>query len=173
MKMSEHYVGEIRMFSGNYAPEGWAFCDGQVLNISDNELLFSLIGTTYGGNGATTFALPDLRGRIAIHQGRNPNTSTSYLLGQVAGTETVTLSTATLPSHTHIVQALNTEGEQPEPLNAFWVKGNQQYSTASPNNQMNPSLLSTAGGNQPHTNVMPFLSISYIIALQGSYPSQG
>ena len=170
--MSEHYIGEIRMFSGNYAPQGWALCNGQVLSISENELLYALIGTTYGGDGRATFALPDLRGRIGIHQGKNPNTNTSYPIGQKGGTDAVTLTTATLPSHTHNVNVFNTEGSQPDPTNAFWAKGNPQYSNASPNNQMNSSLISTVGGNQPHDNVMPFLSINYIIALQGLFPPQ-
>lgn len=166
--MSESYVGEIRMFTGNYAPAGWAFCNGQLLSISENEVLYSLIGTTYGGDGRTTFALPNLQGRIPIHQGN------SYILGQQSGTETVTLTVNQLPQHTHLPAADTAAGDNPSPEQHFFASysGKPYFSTA-PNSTMNTSTASHVGGNQPHNNFMPYLTVNFIISLYGIYPSQG
>ncbi|PWK13485.1 phage tail protein [Tumebacillus permanentifrigoris] len=167
--MSESYVGEIRMFAGNFAPAGWAFCDGSLMSISENEALFALLGTTYGGDGQTTFALPDLRGRVPIH------VSSSYSLGARGGTETVTLTSNELPAHTHAANASATPGEVENPSNALWAiaPSTSYYGTASPTLvPMNSAALSSVGGNQPHDNMMPTLTLSYIISLYGIYPSQ-
>jgi microcystin-dependent protein len=169
--MSDQYLGEIRMFTGNFAPEGWMFCNGQVLNISQNDALYSLIGTTYGEDGQSTFALPDLRGRIPLHNGTG-STGTSYILGQSGGEEQVTLSTSQLPSHTHTVNALSSPGTTASPSNAFWAGSTiNQYSTVEPKNVMGIQAISTVGKDAPHDNIMPFLAISFIIAIVGIYPS--
>jgi len=169
--MSTPYFGEIRMFGGNFAPRGWAFCSGQLLPISQNDALFSLIGTTYGGDGQETFALPDLQGRIPIHQG------SGFQLGQMGGTETVTLTAQQIPNHMHPPQCKSTAGELGSPQNAVWAASasNQQiYSNAGPTSgiSMNAAAMANDGGNQPHDNMMPFLAVSFIIALEGIYPSQ-
>lgn len=172
--MTEPYVGEIRMFAGDFAPEGWAFCDGQLMSINENELLFSLIGTRYGGDGGTTFALPDLRGRLPINQGINPQTGTTYELGKQGGVEKVTLRSEEIPSHTHRVACTNEKGTLESPQDAIWAKNVQQYSTNAPNEQlkMHGGIIGSVGGNQPHDNMMPFLALRFIIALHGIYPSQ-
>lgn len=168
----DQYIGEIRMFGGNYAPEGWAFCNGQIISITQNEALYSLIGTTYGGDGQSTFSLPDLRGRIPLHQGQNPHTGTTYHTGQMAGTETATLSLGNVPSHTHGVRATSEDGTIPSPGDAFWAKNVEQYSTNPPDGTMSNEAISETGGSQPHENMMPFLIVSFIIALTGIYPSR-
>ena len=169
--MSTPFIGEIRMFGGNFAPVGWAFCNGQLMSISQNDALFSLIGTTYGGDGQQTFGLPDLQGRIPVNQG------TGFSLGQTGGTETVTLTTQQIPSHTHPPQCKSTGGELGSPQNAVWAAStaNQTiYSDAAPTPSltMNSTTMANDGGNQPHDNMMPFLAVSFIIALEGIYPSQ-
>jgi microcystin-dependent protein len=170
--MSDQYLGEIRMFSGNYAPEGWAFCNGQTLQINQNEALYSLLGTTYGGDGKSTFALPDLQGRIPLHMGTNPASGTNYLLAQKAGTETVTLAEAQLPAHTHTVNAQMVAGTTTDPTNNFWATSTvKQYATGSPNGVMSSAAVTSVGGNQSHDNVMPFFAVTFIIALQGNYPT--
>lgn len=173
--MSECYVGEIRIFGGNFAPVGWAFCDGSILSISENETLFMLIGTTYGGDGQTTFALPDLRGRIPLHAGTNPRTGTTYVQGQMSGSETVTLISQQLPVHTHLVSANSTTGDSPTPSNHVWGlsdSGKQYIESSTPNGTMSPSSILPVGGSQPHDNMMPFLTVNFIIALYGIYPPQ-
>lgn len=166
--MSECYLGEIRMFAGNYAPENWALCNGQLLSISQNETLFTLLGTTYGGDGQATFALPDLRGRIPISQGN------SYLIGQFAGTEEVTLIASQLPAHTHAALSQSAAGNSQDTTNNYWAGApNTSYSpTTTGLTNMNPTAISSVGGSQPHDNMMPFLTISFIIALVGIYPTQ-
>lgn len=166
--MSECFIGEIRMFSGNYAPPGWLMCDGQLLTISDNEVLYALLGTTYGGNGSSTFGLPDLRGRVPLHK------SATYPLGLKAGTETVTLMTNQLPAHTHVASAQSDAGTASSPANAYWAStGNNIYSTTTTGLvPMNPASVSFAGGSQPHENMMPYLGISFIISTMGIWPSQ-
>lgn len=164
----ESYLGEIRIFAGNYAPQGWALCDGRLMSIAENEALFALLGTTYGGDGQTTFGLPDLRGRIPIHP------SATHVRGSKGGTETVTLTSAQLPMHTHAAQASNsTTGNVTSPTNARWA-GGQAYSDGV--NQtpvaMNSQAVSTVGGNQAHDNMMPSLTVSFIISLYGVFPPQ-
>ncbi|WP_135556021.1 phage tail protein [Paenibacillus cymbidii] len=172
--MSDQYLGEIRMFSGNYAPQGWALCNGQLLPINQNEALYALLGTTYGGDGRSTFGLPDLQGRVPVHMGKNPVTGTAYPLGQKAGTETVTLEQSMLPAHTHPVGAQQLAGNSTSPANNIWATStNKVYADTAPNGQMDPATISSIGGNQPHNNMMPFSTVTFIIALQGNYPSQG
>lgn len=167
----EQYIGEIRMFGGDYAPEGWAFCDGQLLSITQNEALFSLIQTTYGGDGQTTFALPDLRGRVPLHQGTHAGTP--YLLGSKGGAETETLSVDQLPSHTHGVQASSESGNTDQPSDAFWARSTtDQYATTDLNTQMSSDAIADSGEGRGHENMMPYLSMSFIISLVGVYPSR-
>lgn len=166
--MSDQYVGEIRMFSGNYTPQGWAMCNGQILNIAENEVLYTLIGTTYGGDGKTTFGLPDLRGRLPIHTGNG------YALGSFGGTETVTLSTAQLPSHTHPVSVSNSPGTSDSPSNAYWASSTiNRYANTASNGIMDPGTISPVGGSGEHDNIMPYAVLTFIIALVGIYPTQG
>lgn len=167
----DQYIGEIRMFAGNYAPQGWAFCDGQLLSIAQYDALFSLIGTTYGGDGINNFALPDLRGRIPVNRGQGPGLSNCYL-GAMAGTETVTLTVEQLPAHSHPVAISTTAGTLESPANAFWAANINQYSTSPPNGQMNPEAITAVGNNRAHENMMPYLCISFIIALEGFYPDR-
>lgn len=168
--MATPYIGEIRMFGGNFAPQGWAFCSGQILPISDYDVLFNLIGTTYGGDGQSTFALPDLRSRVPIHMGTNG--ANTYVLGQNGGVETVTLTQNQMPVHTHPVYASSTGGSD-NPANNVWGNAPQTkpYGTAPGPAAMNTASVGNAGGNQPHDNMVPFLAINFIIALEGVYPS--
>jgi microcystin-dependent protein len=172
--MAQPYVGEIRMFAGNFAPAGWMFCDGTQLAISENETLFQLIGTTYGGDGVTTFNLPDLRGRVPVHQGTNPGTGTAFTLGEQAGVETVTLTTQQIPQHNHALMATNAVGNQANPGGNLLAnsQGPQPYIQEDPDNSLNAQTLSPAGGSQPHENLQPFLGINFIISLFGIFPSQ-
>ena len=170
--MSEPFVGEIRMFAGNFAPRGWAFCDGQLLAVSQNDALFSLLGTIYGGDGRTTFGLPDLRGRIPIHAGTGPGLSPRRL-GAKGGTEKETLTVNQLPSHTHPMQATANLSTSPNPQgNVFARSVGDVYTTDFTPSPMNAGVVSKVGGSQPHTNLMPFLCINFIIALFGIYPSR-
>ena len=167
--MSQPYVGEIRMFAGNFAPAGWALCQGQLVAISDNETLFNLIGTTYGGDGQSTFALPNLASRIPVHAGPG------FVLGQMGGVEEVTLTTSQLPVHTHAPAANNNAGGVASPSGAYWgTTGINIYNTATPDGsvKMASGLLSSVGGSQPHDNMVPFLVVNFIISLFGVYPSQ-
>lgn len=174
----DQYLGEIRMFGGNFAPIGWALCNGQTLSISENEALYTLIGTTYGGDGVQTFVLPDLRGRAPIHQGQG-NGLTNRVLGQQVGTETVTLITNQMPAHSHGFSAFNSYGTVPSPAQGFLAKstdqslvGNPIYATTT-DTTMNPNSVTVAGGSQPHENFQPTLAINFIIATTGVYPTQG
>ena len=167
--MSNPYVGEIRMFSGNFAPLGWAFCDGSVLSIATNEVLFQLIGTTYGGDGVSTFALPDLRGRAPLHQGGG------FVIGQRAGVETVTLTVGQLPNHSHLAQAAASGGANPvnSPAGKVWSGWTGgAFSSQPPSVSMSPAAITSDGGSQPHDNMAPFLAINFIISLFGIFPSQ-
>jgi microcystin-dependent protein len=172
--MSSPYVGEIRMFGGSFAPAGWAFCNGQLLPISENDVLFNLIGTTYGGDGQETFGLPDLQGRIPIHAGQGPGISQNYQLGEVSGVESVTITQATTPTHNHALLASTATATDPNPKDNILATS----ATISPYviDIAGPNLVATAvqpiGGNQPHDNMMPFLAISYIISLFGIFPTQ-
>src|ERR1017187_1547170 len=165
--MSTPYVGEIRIFAGSFAIYGWAFCDGSLQSISQNQTLFNLIGTTYGGDGQNTFALPDLQGRFPVHQG------SGYLIGQKAGVETVTLNTNQIPSHSHVPASSGTGGSD-NPTGNYWgaSTGGKLYSTNTPNLTMNNAAIGITGGSQPHDNMQPFLCIIYIISLFGIFPSQ-
>jgi microcystin-dependent protein len=158
------------MFGGNFAPAGWAFCDGSIIAITANETLFSLIGTTYGGDGMNTFALPDLRGRVPIHLGSG--TGGTYPLAQTGGAEQVTLTTSQMPAHSHIPQANSQMGTQTSPAGNLWANSaNPPYSTANPSAALNPAAIGRAGGSQPHDNMLPFLVVNFIISLFGVYPS--
>jgi microcystin-dependent protein len=172
--MSEPFLGEISMFGGNFAPRGWAFCDGQLLSISQNTALFSLLGTTYGGDGRTTFALPDLRGRVPLHQGQGPGLG-SYTLGQNGGSENVTLTTGQMPSHNHLVNVdTGDNGTTSHPNNQYLASsgGVSIYNSVTDSSTLNPGTVQAAGGNQPHANLQPYLCIDFIIALEGIYPSR-
>lgn len=165
--MSTPFLGEIRMFGGNFAPRGWALCAGQTLAIASNDALFTLIGTTYGGNGQTTFNLPDLRGRMPVHQGQG------FVIGQSAGSENVTLLPGQIPSHSHVAAAQSDAGTQSGPGGNVWASsGLGQFSPGPPNATMSPSAISVSGSSQPHPNMMPYLAINFIIALEGIFPSQ-
>ncbi|MDM7855482.1 phage tail protein [Cellulomonas alba] len=170
--MSTPYIGEIRMFAGTFAPVGWAFCDGSLIPISQNDTLYALLGTTYGGDGLSTFALPDLRGRVPIHQGQGPGLS-ARTIGERAGTESVTLTTTQLPSHTHAVVAALVPATTGSPAGATWAATSApSYTTGSTTNTMSPAALAPAGGSQPHENRVPSLGVSFIIATEGIFPSQ-
>lgn len=170
--MAEPYLGEIRMFGGNFAPANWALCNGQLLSIAEYETLYALIGTTYGGNGVTTFALPDLCGRIPVHQGKATDQPTDFVIGQKAGVESVFLTKDNLPAHTHTVTCSSQLGTKDSPSGAVWAKQAQEFSTNAPEIALNAASISSVGGNQPHENLMPFGVVTFIIAVHGVYPSQ-
>lgn len=166
--MSQPFIGEIRMFGGNFPPLGWAFCDGSLLAISENDALFNLIGTTYGGDGQSTFALPDMRGRIPIHQGAG------FVLGQLGGTETETISLAQYPSHTHNLLASGNPGTSTAgPTGVTGTTAVNIYGSGPASEAMAANAISIApGGSQPHDNMAPFLCVNFIISLFGIFPSQ-
>ena len=171
--MAQPYVGEIRMFGGNFAPAGWAFCNGQPMPISENETLFQLIGTTYGGDGQTTFNLPNLQGRIPIHFGPSSVSSTTYQLAEMAGTEQETLTTQQIPVHSHPLLGASTGGNAVSPVgnvpaDSFNVT---PYINALPDASMAAAAILPTGGSQPHENRQPFLSVTFIISLFGIFPS--
>ncbi|WP_232539834.1 phage tail protein [Azohydromonas aeria] len=163
----EPFIGEIRIFSGNFPPRGWATCDGQLLSIAQNTALFSLLGTAYGGDGRVTFGLPDLRGRVPVHA------SGTLPMGQAAGSETVTLSSAQLPVHAHAARAAAL-GDSVSPAGRYWAaEPNAEaapYSNTHSGQTLAPAALAPSGGNQPHDNMQPFLAMNFIIALEGIYP---
>ena len=165
----EPFIGEIRMFAGNFAPRGWALCDGQILQIVQNTALFSILGTTYGGDGQTTFGLPDLRGRFPIGQGQGPGLS-SRQIGEMAGAEAVTLTTAQMPAHTHVARAKGAAGTTSAPGNNVAAAGRNLYSTAAPDVALSVAAIAATGGSQTHENMPPYLGITFIIALEGIYP---
>jgi len=169
--MSEPFVAEIRIFAGNFAPRGWAFCNGQLLPVSQNTALFSLIGTTYGGDGRTSTALPNLQGRAPMHPGRGPGL-TARRLGERGGVETVTLTEAQMPSHNHTARASEEDGRFLTPENMYFGAGSTIYAQGTSNATMAEQTLPNAGGSQPHDNLQPFLVMNYIIALVGLYPSR-
>jgi microcystin-dependent protein len=165
--MGTPYVGEIRMFAGNFAPAGWMLCQGQLLPISDYDTLFTLIGTTYGGDGQSTFALPNLQSRVPIHQG------SGFTLAQTGGEEQVTLTVNQMPAHTHVPQANSGTGTQNSPAGNVWANSaNLPYSPNAPSASMDPAAVGLAGGSQPHDNMVPFLVINFIISLFGVFPTQ-
>jgi microcystin-dependent protein len=165
--MAQPYVGEIRMFAGNFAPAGWAFCEGQLMAISENETLFQLIGTTYGGDGESTFALPDLRGRVPIHQG------TGFIMAETGGATEVTLTTQQIPSHAHPFLGAGTDGNQITasgalPANSLNIT---PYINAAQDVSFNGQAIGPAGGSQPHENLQPYLCVNFILSLFGLFPS--
>jgi microcystin-dependent protein len=165
--MSTPYIGEVRIFGGTFAPVGWAFCNGQLLAIDDNSTLFTLIGTTYGGDGQTTFALPDLRSRMAV------STGLTHAIGQAAGAESVTLTSNQLAIHTHAVFASDNAATATSPSGNVWANwGETQYSTAAPGAAMGVGGVSSVGQGFPHDNRAPYLGVSFIIALEGIFPSR-
>ncbi|UBM59615.1 tail fiber protein [Marinilongibacter aquaticus] len=170
--MSEPFIAEIRIFAGNFAPRSWAFCEGQLLPVSQNTALFSLIGTTYGGDGRSTTALPNLQGRSPMHPGRGPGL-TARLLGQKGGLETVDLSEAQMPNHNHQLRATNEVAESSQAENKSLSTASAGiYANATPNVNMAPAMLESSGGGQAHNNMMPYLTLNFIIALQGLFPSR-
>jgi microcystin-dependent protein len=172
--MSQPFVGEIRMFGGNFAPSGWAMCQGQLIAISENDTLFQLIGTTYGGDGQSTFALPDLQGRVPIHQGQGPGITQNYTIGEKAGVENVTLTTGQLPVHTHSLLASTNNALNTSPTNNVLAAGitTKMYTEDVANQAMNAGAITPVGGSQPHDNMQPFLVLTFIISLFGVFPSQ-
>ena len=171
--MPEPYVGEIRMFGGNFAPAGWAFCNGQTIPISENDVLFTLIGTTYGGDGQETFNLPNLQSRVPMHAGTGKD-GTTYTLGELAGVESVTLTTQQMPIHTHAMLATGNVGNANEPGNNLLAQatGIKLFTAAAPNTPLAATTITPAGGSQPHENCQPFLCINFIISLFGRFPTQ-
>lgn len=164
--MAQPYVGEIRMFGGNFAPAGWMFCEGQLLPISENETLFQLIGTTYGGDGQSTFALPDLRGRIPIHQGNG------FILAETGGAEEITLTVNQIPIHSHPLVASADPAGGKSPLNGLFSRTPADaYASEFTPDLLSAVTISTTGGSQPHTNFQPYLCIDFIISLFGIFPS--
>ena len=171
--MAEPFIGEIRMFAGNFAPRGNSFCDGQLLAISQNDALFSLLGTTYGGDGRTTFALPDMRGRLPLHVGTGPGLSPRPL-GSKGGTEKETITEAQLPSHTHTMQGSSTIANQANPQGRVVAENTafDLYQSAAPTANMSADGITPVGGGGSHNNLMPFLCLNFIIALFGIFPSR-
>ncbi|HUI30567.1 MAG TPA: tail fiber protein [Candidatus Acidoferrales bacterium] len=170
--MATPYLGEIRMVGFNFAPVGWALCDGSTLNISENDALYSLIGTTYGGNGQTTFNLPDLRGRVPIHMGRD-QPGNVYVLGQNGGVEAVPLTANQVGAHNHTLMASDNKASQPTVSGNVWAVATETVYTDRPGNAaMNPAAMTLSGQSLPHENMIPFQVVNFIIALQGTYPTQ-
>lgn len=178
--MSAPFVAEIRIFGFNFPPKGWAFCAGQILPISQNTALFSLLGTTYGGDGKSTFALPNLEGNAPMHPGQGPGLSL-HDLGETGGSTSVTVLQTEMASHNHAFQANAATATNASPANAVYMKGHYNdgqghqgqvdlYTTIAPTTALNPAVLSIAGGNQPHNNMQPYLTLNFCIALQGVYP---
>lgn len=165
--MAQPYVGEIRMFAGNFAPAGWAFCEGQLMSIAENETLFQLIGTTYGGDGQITFSLPDLRGRLPIHQGNG------FILAATGGAEEITLTVNQIPAHSHPFLGSAVNGSQAAPAGALCATSTVMtpYASETPSSSMAPSSITPLGGSQPHTNFQPYLCVDFIISLFGIFPS--
>ena len=164
--MSEPFLSEIKVVSFNFPPKGWALCNGQFLPINQNQALFALLGTTYGGNGQTTFALPNLRGRVPVHIGAG------LTLGEAAGSTSVTVNIQQLPTHIHTLQASPTNADTPVPGGNFFGAANNAYVPFGNAGTLSPNTISSVGGSQPHNNMMPYLVLNFIIALQGIFPSQ-
>jgi microcystin-dependent protein len=166
--MAQPYVGEIRIFAGNFAPQGWMFCEGQSLAISEYETLFNLIGTTYGGDGQETFLLPDLQGRVPVHVGNGIS------LAEAGGVENVTLTTQQIPSHNHTLLGSSLIANDPNPTNNVLGESSaiSMYQSATPTAAMAPPSIGPVGGSQPHTNFQPYLCVNFIISLYGIFPSQ-
>ena len=172
--MGEPFIGEIRMFGGSFAPAGWALCAGQLMPISQNETLFNLIGTTYGGDGQSTFAVPDLQGRVPVHAGQGPGITQNYQLGEKVGVPSVTLTIPQLPIHNHAYIASTAVANSNSPQDQILGQSTQRaiYFEATTTTNLAPTAVQPAGGSQPHENLMPFLTITFIISLFGVFPSQ-
>jgi microcystin-dependent protein len=170
--MADPFVAEIRIFPFNFAPRGWAWCDGQLLPLSQNTALFALLGTTYGGNGQSNFALPDLQGRAPMHPGQGPGLSL-HDLGETGGSETVSLLESEIPAHSHGMFAVNDSGLQSSPVGAVAGRANIYQTTLNPQVNMASAMLSPTGGDQPHNNMQPYLTFYFCIALQGVFPPRG
>jgi microcystin-dependent protein len=180
LPLMEAFIGSIVLFAGNFAPRGWSFCQGQILPIAQNTALFSLLGTTYGGNGQTTFALPDLRGRVPVGSGQGPGLS-SWQAGEMNGTETVTLLSTEMPAHNHVVQVSTGEADTATASNNYLATTNAMFGAdpipvntynGAPGGILAPGTIGNSGGNQPHTNIQPSLCLNYIICLEGIFPSR-
>ena len=175
--MTDPFLAEIRMFGGNFAPYGWALCNGQLMAISQNTALFSLLGTTYGGDGRVTFGLPNLMGTAPMQQGQGPGLSQRWL-GETGGEPSVTLTTAEMPMHTHLANAYDGGGDATSPSQAVWANAlngrvpTTMFSDGAPDQMMNAQATQPTGGSQPHNNMPPYLCVSFIIALQGIYPQR-
>ena len=172
--MAQPYIGEIRMFAGNFPPAGWAFCDGQPLPISENDALFVLIGTTYGGDGQETFNLPNLQSRVPLHMGTGPD-GVTYVIGETAGVESVTLTSQQIPVHTHALLGTTNPATETGPGgNIFGISAQVEYGTTgvSADTALNPSSITPVGGSQPHDNLQPYLCVTFAISLFGIFPSQ-
>jgi microcystin-dependent protein len=168
--MADPFVAEIRIFPFFFAPKGWAFCDGQLLPLSQNTALFSLLGTTYGGDGKSNFALPNMQGNVPMHPGQGPGLSL-HDLGETGGSETVSLLESEIPAHPHGLRGVDDNGTFKTPANMFFSGGNQMYFTpAAVNTNLADQVLAPAGGNQPHNNMQPYLTLNFCIALQGVFP---
>jgi microcystin-dependent protein len=168
----EPFIGEIRLFGFNFAPLGWALCDGSLLPISQNTALFSLLGTTYGGDGRSTFALPDLRGRVPVSMGTGPGLST-YDIGELGGSENVTLIASQVPAHNHNIQASDAPASEPKPGGGVLARTNSStYAAGTDGTTLSANAISSSGGSQPHPNLQPFLAVNFCIALQGIFPSR-
>jgi microcystin-dependent protein len=166
--MSEPFLAEIKIFAFNFAPRGWAFCDGQILPINQNQSLYSLLGTTYGGDGRTSFGLPDMRGRTPIH------VDNGHPLGQKSGEEAHTISVAEMPTHSHHARGTNQQANQKDPTGNVWAAQSEgtHFGSATPNSSLNNSSISQSGGGQSHENMQPFTSLRFCIAIQGLFPSR-
>jgi microcystin-dependent protein len=179
--MSEPFLGEIRMVGWNFAANGWAFCNGQLMPINQYQALFALLGTTYGGDGVTNFALPNLQSRVPIHQGTGPGLS-PYTIGQASGDENIKLVLDQMPSHNHLMGVSNLPGTLADPTSAILAQGNSgagrspvpvsNYVSTAATGTLVPTAIASSGGNQPHSNIQPFLCVNFIIALQGIFPSR-
>ncbi|SIS96379.1 Microcystin-dependent protein [Chryseobacterium piscicola] len=172
---SDPFLGQIAFVPYNFVPKNWAACNGQLLPISQNQALYTLLGTMYGGNGTTNFALPDMRGRVLVHEGQAPGGPTNYTMGQNGGTESVTLLVTQMPAHSHTVNAVSTEGNQNSPtdnLPADTKALDKEYSNANGNATMKSTMINPSGGNQAHENRPPFITLKCIISLTGIFPSQ-
>ena len=169
--MAESYIGEIRMFAGNFAPAGWSFCDGSLIPIADNEVLFTLLGTIYGGDGQTTFALPNLQSRIPIHQGVDSQ-GNAYVIGETGGSEAVTLTPNQIAAHSHTLYGSTDAASSRSPVGAVLASAERPVYGSGLNSALASQAISSVGGNQPHDNRQPFLCVNFIISLFGIYPSQ-
>jgi microcystin-dependent protein len=172
--MSSPFIGEIRIFAGSFAPAGWATCDGQLMPISENDALFTLIGTTYGGDGQSTFGLPNLSARVPVHQGQGPGITQNYVIGEAGGVDNVTLTTQQMPSHNHQLVCSTSIATLQTPQNAVLAQSTlaKMYFADATDSNLAPATIGMTGGSQPHDNMQPYLALTYIISLFGIFPTQ-